>query len=749
MADPARAGGAAPLTGDEELVGEVAAVVFANEATGFGVVELTPGARAGRRAAAGGAAGGRPEAPRATGPLGALVAGQSVRLVGRWTEHQRYGATFAATYYEHAAARTADGLTAFLASDRFPGVGTTLAERLVGRFGLDLGAVLDDDPGRLTAVKGVSPQLAERIAAAWRDAGALAAMARRLGAVGVPPAVTAAVPAALGDDAEERLDEDPYALLAVRGARWSHAEALARAQGVDRHDLRRLVAGAVEAHREAARSGGHTRVPDDQLAAAAARLLGVDAADGRHAVARAGTRDALAVEDDAGRWWYLPDDLRAERELAADVARLHHTARPTSDDGGHRPDPLLTDEQRAAVDAALTRGVSVLTGGPGTGKTRTVLELVAAAEARDLRVALCAPTGRAAKRLEEVTDRPATTVHRLLEARGVPGSGFRFGYDERRRLPHDVVVADEWSMADLRLARALTRALSDGAHLVLVGDVDQLPSVGPGAVLRDLLDPRSAPAVATTRLRTVHRQAAQSRIVTLAHEVDAGTVAPYDRLLATRDGDVFAVPERPADVAARVAEIVAERAPRHFGCRPSDVQVLAPMYRGPAGVDALNAALKQRLNPAAGRAALAGFHEGDRVVQTRNDADLDVANGDIGEVVAVDRGDRTLAVAFPGGIVTYGVAKAGDLAAAWCLTVHKSQGGEWPVVVVVLDAAHRTLLARELVYTAITRAARGLLLVGDPSLLARAAAREGEGARRRQTGLAARIAAAVQEEATR
>lgn len=747
------------LTGDEELAGEVAAVVFANEATGFGVVELAGGGR--RRAAAGA----RSDGPRATGPLAALVAGQSVRLVGRWKEHDRYGPTFEATYYEQAEARTADGLTAFLTSDRFPGVGTTLAERLVASFGLALGDVLRDDPARLTSVKGVSPQLAERIATAWRDAGALAALVRRLGAVGVPPAVTAAVPPTLGAAAEELLDADPYALLEVRGARWPHAEGLARAQGVDRRDDRRLVAGAVTAHREECRSGGHTRAADGDLAVATSRLLGVDPEDARRALDLAAARGALVTDTAAGSdglagdgptSWYLPEDLRAERQLAEDIARLDRTSRSgggpgragaaSGDDGGD-VDPLLTAEQRSAVDAALSRGVSVLTGGPGTGKTRSVLALVGACEARGLRVALCAPTGRAAKRMEEVTGRAATTVHRLLEARGVPGSGFRFGYDERRRLPHDVVVADEWSMADLRLARALTRALPDGAHLVLVGDADQLPSVGPGAVLRDLLDPRAAAAVATSRLVTVHRQAARSRIVTLAHEVNGGAVAPYDRDLATRDGDVFAIPERPTGIAARVAEIVAERAPRHFDCAPADVQVLAPMYRGPAGVDALNAALGARLNPAGGRPALAGFREGDRVVQTRNDADLDVANGDIGEVIALDRAERTLEVAFPHSTVVYTVAKAVDLAPAWCLTVHKAQGGEWPVVVVVLDGGHRALLARELVYTAITRAARGLLLVGDPGLLARAAAREGEGARRRRTGLAERVAAAVTETA--
>jgi exodeoxyribonuclease V alpha subunit len=403
----------------------------------------------------------------------------------------------------------------------------------------------------------------------------------------------------------------------------------------------------------------------------------------------------------------------------------------------------LTEEQRAAVRAAFTTTVSVLTGGPGTGKTRTIVEILSAAVSADLRVALCAPTGRAAKRMEELTRYAASTIHRLLEARGVPGEGFTFGYDELRRLPHDIVIADEWSMADTRLAQALVSAVSDGAHLVLVGDADQLPSVGPGAVLRDLLAAPASDVVPSTRLTVIHRQAAQSRIVTLAHEVNAGSVPP----LVGRNNDVFVVPEHPSLIADRVAEIVAVRAPSFYDIAPSDVQVLAPMYRGPAGVDNLNARLKERLNPAAGRRAVAGFHEGDRVVQTRNDADLDVANGDIGEVTATSVAERTLEVSFPHGTVTYDLDQAGDLQPAWCLTVHKSQGGEWPVVVLVLDPGHRTMLWRELVYTAITRARRGLLLVGNADLVGAAAQRVGSGARNRRTQLGQRLIAALQEQA--
>jgi exodeoxyribonuclease V alpha subunit len=711
----------------EELVGEVATVVFANDASGFAVVELadTPD--------------GAGEGARAAGPLLGLAPGQAVRLVGRWVEHPRYGPTFDVAYYEPATPRSATGLAAFLASDRFPGVGDVRAGRLVQAFGMALPTVIDQEPERLAEVHGISPTLARRIADAWRDAGALAALVQELAAAGLPPRLAQAVVGRYGERSADVLAADPYALLDVRGATWRDAETLARARGVAPDDPRRLAAGAAHAHRQACAVGGHMALDNERLRVEITRLLGVRAGGADEAASLAAARGRLIRDPDPPHWWYTSEGLAAEEGLAGELARLlGGVSRVRSAARRVTLDPHLTDEQAAAVDKALDTPVSVLTGGPGTGKTRTVVEVVRICDEAGLQVALCAPTGRAAKRVEELSGRAATTVHRLLEARGAPGEGFRFGYDAARRLPHDLIVADEWSMADTYLAWALARAVGTGAHLLLVGDADQLPSVGPGAVLRDLLSPTGAAHVPTTRLSVVHRQAAQSRIVTLAHEINSGSVAAP----SGRDGDVFAVPERTAGIARRVAAIVAERAPAHFGCRPADVQVLAPMYRGPAGVDALNACLKERLNPAAGRRTVAGFHEGDRVVQTRNDADLDVANGDVGEVVATDPSDGTLEIAFPHGIVRYDSRQAADLAPAWCLTVHKSQGGEWPVVVFVLDGGHRVMLWRELVYTGVTRAARGLLLVGDPSLVAAAARRTGSGARDRRTRLAERLAAA-------
>ena len=719
--------------GTDELRGEVAALVFANPATGFGVVEL--------------AAPRGSEGPRASGPLAALVPGQSVRLVGRWVEHERYGPTFEALAYEHAAPRSVAGLVTFLSSPRFPGVGRKTAERLVQTFGLGVGRVISDEPERLREIRGVSAEMAERIASSWRAAGALGVLVAELTAVGVSATAAAAVARRFGDDAADVVATEPYQLLTVPGVRWAHVETLGRRAGIERTDPRRLAAGAWQAQRQRCARGGHVACRQDELVADARRLLSVDAVDAQRGLQLAG-KARLLVRDhgdgDQPLWW-TPADLAAERRLADELARLLTAkSKLPQQVREHAGDPQLTAEQAAAVTAAVTSPVSVLTGGPGTGKTRTIAEILAACAGGDVRVALCAPTGRAAKRMEEVTGHGATTIHRLLEARPAgdddDGQAGLFGFDRDRRLPFDMVIADEWSMADTRLAAALVSAVPDGAHLVLVGDSDQLPSVGAGAVLRDLLALPAADAIAVTRLTTVHRQAASSRIVTLAHEIRAAAVPP----LRGRNGDVFVVAERPDGIADRVAEIVAVRAPDFYGIPPAGVQVLAPMYRGPAGVDRLNERLKHRLNPAAGRRAVAGFHEGDRVVSTRNDGE--VANGDIGEVTATDPAAGALEVTYPFGAIDYDLERASDLAPAWCLTVHKAQGSEWPVVVLVLDGAHRAMLWRELVYTAVTRARSGLLLVGDASLLSAAARRTGSGAMERVTRLGPRLAEAIADQ---
>lgn len=718
----------------EELVGEVLGVHHADPATGFGVVELDPGD-------------GMP-GERCSGPLADLVEGQTVRLVGRRRDHPRHGPTFEAILYEQVTPATVAGMVAFLGSDRFAAVPEAARARVLRVFGAGAGDVIERQPDRLESEAGLAPEVARTLVECWAAGQAMARLVALVAAADWPMDAVRSAHARFGADVVAVAHEDPYRLLEADRVRFAQADGLARSLGIAATDPRRLAAGAWAAVRSARAAQGHQHLPEDAALDATARTLGVD-----RVLARAGLDAAVAdgrlvratVADD--EVVTTPDALATEERLAAGLLRLarassrlapaaRRQARDAARSVGDRPGDELTAGQRRAVETALGSTVAVLTGGPGTGKTRTVEEVVRRAREAGANVALAAPTGRAAKRMEELVGVAATTVHRLLEARPDGAGGFAFRHGPGDPLPHDLVVVDEVSMLDTWLAERLVAAIVDGTHVLLVGDADQLPSVGPGDVLRDLIASAVVPVV---HLDEVHRQAAGSRIIRLAREVLAGEVGP----LAGRDGDVFLAeePDRAA-VAARVVRAVAERAPAEFGVAVEDVQVLAPLYAGPTGVDALNAALKAALNPSTGRPAVGGLDVGDRVMQTRNDAELDVANGDVGTVVDTARREGTVRVAFPRGEVTYPAGKVRDLVPAWAVTVHKAQGGEWPVVVLVCDPAHRTMLWRNLAYTAITRAQRALVLVGRADAL-RLAARSVRPSQR-HTGLAWRLASAAE-----
>ena len=730
-----RPGGDGTLLGDEELVGEVLGVHHADARTGFGVIELLP------------AEGGAGE--RCSGPLADLVEGQHVRLVGRRTVHARYGPTFEAMLYEQVTPTDVAGLRAFLTSERFAHVPPAAITTILAACGASAGETIEAGVDRIVDVAGISAEDATAVHDAWQAGLAMARLVRLVEGSGWPMDAVRSAHARFGADVVDVAREDPYLLLLAERVRFAHVDRLAERLGVPRDDPRRLTAGAVTAVRAARRQDGHQHLPRREAVAAAVTLLGVDAMLAVDGLDRAVARGRL-VSDTVGDVDVVavPSARDDEVALATGLIRLLRRARPVPGLSGDAADAevdaevdavgvvgvVLTSDQRAAVDVVADAGVSVLTGGPGTGKSTTVRELVTRARAGGANVALAAPTGRAAKRLEELTDHPATTIHRLLEARpDEDEGGFRFRFGPTEQLPHDLVVIDETSMCDTWLAARLVEAVPDGAHLVLVGDADQLPSVGSGDVLRDLVRCGAVPAVA---LEEIHRQAAGSRIVTLARGILAGDPGE----LRGVDGDVFVAeePERDA-IAARVVRTVAERAPEHFGVGVDEVQVLAPVYRGPNGVDTLNAALKDALNPGRGRASVAGLHVGDRVMQTRNDPELDVANGDVGTVVDVSVGDGSVRIAYPRGEVTHPRDRVRDLVPAWAITVHKSQGGEWPVVVLVLDPAHRTMLWRNLVYTAVTRASRALILVGRADALRTAAAQDRMS--RRHTGLGERLGA--------
>ena len=610
-----------------------------------------------------------------------------------------------------------DVFAAFCAAGLWPGLGTTLDGRLAEG---GIRSPADVTAARLAALPGVGPARADRLVGTFAAAAPAYAVVEVLVAADLPARLAASAVESLGDDAAQLLRADPWRLLELADVRPEEADGLARTLvgAGSRRDGRRgrALAGYVLAR--AARDG-HTALPTGTVAAA---LAGLDVTDPAGAIADAAAVERLLRFAEEPELLALPRYAGAEQAVAAGLARLTRTA-----DSLAPPDAVssltegLDPAQAAALQAAAAYGVSVLTGGPGTGKSRTVAAVVALASARERRLALAAPTGRAAKRLEELTGGPAQTVHRLLGAQG-PGGGFARG--RSWPLDADVVVVDEASMLDVELAAAVVDACADGTHLLLVGDPAQLPSIGAGRVLADLLDAGTAPA---TELTILHRQAAGGAIARLATAVRGGDLPPVD----APDREVVVVPARGGEEAARrTVQLVTDSIPRALGIPAQDVQVVTPVHRGPAGTVALNSVLKARLNPGPG--TVRGFDVGDRVVATANHPEAGFANGEVGAVTSASGGG--LVVAFAAGPIPVPPKAVGDLRHGWAITVHRAQGSEWPAVVVVLPGESAGLLSRPLVYTALTRAQRHVSVVHAAGPALARAVRE-VGARPRRTRL--------------
>ncbi|MFL6137182.1 MAG: AAA family ATPase [Frankiaceae bacterium] len=626
-----------------------------------------------------------------------------------------------------AAPAGAEVLAEFCAAGLWPGLGRALARRL-----LEAGVRRPEDVTRpaLAALPGVSAARADRLVLAWADVAPVYAVAELLVPAGLPVRLAGPLVAELGPDAATAVRADPWAVVVVGDATPAQADALAagllgrpaRALAADERRGRALAAHLVA---RAARDG-HTALPAGVVRSG---LAGLGVPDPDAAIGRAlDDGRLLAFEDEAEpaapgpspapdppaaaavdapgaeagprTLLAVPRYAMAEDAVADGIARLLATAEPLCRTGDVEPHVAELDPaQAAAVAAVAAHGVGVLTGGPGTGKSRTVAAVVALARAREVTVALAAPTGRAAKRLEELTGEPAQTLHRLLGAQGTTGTFLR---GESWRLDADVVVVDEASMLDAELAAALLEACDDGTHLLLVGDPAQLPSIGAGRVLGDVI---ASGAVPVTELTTLHRQAEGGSIARLATAVRQGELPRVDD--PTREVVVVAA-RGSAEAAHRAVQLVTDSIPRVFGLATDEVQVVTPVHRGPAGTMALNAALKERLNPGPGK--LAGFDVGDRVVATANHLDEGFANGEVGVVTGAD--ETGLVVTFAGtGPVTVPPKLLGDLRHGWALTVHRAQGSEWPAVVAVLPPEAGAMLSRPLVYTALTRAARHLSVV--------------------------------------
>jgi exodeoxyribonuclease V alpha subunit len=694
---------AASYSGTVEVLG----VIYKAEDDGYAVLEVQET--------------GSGEGFALVGPVAHLDVGDRAEVSGEWQTHNRYGRQLRAQGALPLDPADREGQVAYLTSLRH--IGQKRAEKLVEEHGEGVLQAIAANPERVFgSLRGVSADQAAAATQSWYASRAIRDLHVQLAPHGLAH-LAAPIHARYGDKSMTILHEDPYRLTEVPGVGFARADKIALAADVPPESSRRAQAAALYALIEAEQQG-NSFLPLEELTRATARLIGL-APDPDVLVGAPG------LVDDEGRI-YREGTLASERAVAATLAARAAAPPHLDHDPGEEPRGKLTDEQWAAVRAVFAARVSVLTGGPGVGKTEATREIVAEAEAANATIALCAPTGRAARRLEETTGHEAKTIHRLLE--WMPGRepAFRPG----RPLPVDLVIVDESSMLNLRLAEVLLDGLAESTHVVFVGDADQLPPIGAGKPFEDLIASGAVPVV---RLTQIFRQAARSMITTAAHEINHGR-PPHLEPGPEQDHDFFfierATPERALET---VVEVVAERAPAKFAVDPiREVQVLAPMYRGPVGIDALNERLQAELNPDGKRALSDRFRIGDRLIQTRNSHELGLMNGSIVFLRSDDPDEETIVVdTDDGGALVIPYGETSTLRLAYAISVHKAQGCEVPVVVGVCHRSHSRMLNRPLLYTAITRARNSCILVGDQAVLHSAVRRDDSGGR--HSGLAERL----------
>jgi exodeoxyribonuclease V alpha subunit len=696
----------------EPLAGLVERVTFHNPDSGFCVLRIKVK--------------GHHELVTLLGAAPSVAAGEYIQASGIWETHRDHGRQFRATFLRVTPPTSAEGMEKYLGSGLIKGIGPIFAQRLVAAFDDAVFEVIERSPHRLSEVAGIGRKRAARITGSWADQRVIRDIMAFLQGHGVSTSRAVRIYKAYGVDAIPMVSANPYRLARdIAGIGFKSADLIAERLGIAKTAMIRAQAGIEYALMEAV-ADGHCGLPEDQLLTRAEKLLDIP----RPTLAEAMRREAadglvVADEIDDRRCLFLAHLWRAERMIGQRVLALSREPPPWSLIDAERAitwvekklSVSLAPSQRAAVGLALTSKVLVITGGPGVGKTTLVNSILKILGAKSVSVALCAPTGRAAKRLAESTGLSAKTIHRLLEADPRRG-GFKRG--EGNPLECELLVVDEVSMVDAPLMAALLKALPPGAGLILVGDVDQLPSVGPGRILADIIDSRVVPVA---RLTEVFRQAAQSRIVVNAHRINRGQIPELDNA-ANETSDFYFVEAPDSDEAARkILEIVHNRIPKRFGLDPiRDVQVLCPMNRGDLGARMLNLKLQAALNGDESRPAIARFgwsyRAGDKVMQTANDYDKDVFNGDIGFVRTVDLDAQEIVIDFDGRLVTYDFGELDEVSPAYATTIHKAQGSEYPAVVIPLATQHYLMLRRNLVYTGITRAKQLVVLVGQRRALA-------------------------------
>ncbi len=700
-----------PTPSDHEvLTGLVERVTYQNAENGFCVLRVK--------------ARGQRELVTLVGHAAAISAGEWITASGYWVNDRTHGQQFKARFLKTSAPTSVEGIEKYLASGMIRGIGPVYAKKLLRAFGDKVFDVIEAQADRLREVDGIGPVRAGRITAAWAEQKVVREIMVFLHSHGVGTARAVRIYKTYGSDAVQVMSENPYRLARdIRGIGFKTADAIAMKLGVDKTAMVRVRAGISYALTEAM-DEGHCGLPTDELVPLAGKLLEVPQELIRTALDLE-LADGAVIADTVGDkpCIFLAGLYRAERGIAERLLQLRNGKLPWPWIDPDKAIPwieqrtglVLAQSQRSAVALALRSKVLVITGGPGVGKTTLVNAILRILSAKGVRLLLCAPTGRAAKRMNEATGFEAKTIHRLLEVDPRTG-GFR--RDSQNPLDCDLLIVDETSMVDVLLMHALLKAMPNTAALLVIGDVDQLPSVGPGQVLADMIASGVIPVV---RLTEVFRQAAKSQIIVNAHRINEG-VFPDLRRPESESDFYFVEADDPEAAVPRIVELVKTRIPRRFGLDPiRDIQVLCPMNRGGVGARSLNIELQAALNPAGERKVERFgwvFASGDKVMQIENDYDKEVYNGDIGYVVNVDLDGGELAASFDGRSVTYGFGELDTLVPAYAVTIHKSQGSEYPAVVIPVLTQHFAMLQRNLLYTGITRGKRLVVLVGQKKAVA-------------------------------
>lgn len=706
----------------EKIEGNVSSVIYINEENGYTVLRLDvdDGSQA-----------------TVVGCIPMAAPGESLTAWGSWVRHPSHGEQFKAEHTERTMPMGADAIFDYLSSRVIRGIGPATAALIVAKFGDDSLNVLRDHPEKLAALRGISAKKAEEISAAFRRQTGMRMLMEFLASAGLPPVFALRLYRHYGDDALVVVQDNPYILVSTQiGASFAEADALALSQGVEGDSPQRVAAALIFELRHNA-DNGHCFLPVNKLTDATAQLIGVEPeqiGEGLEMLLDSG--DVVQEQVSNVMACYLSELYSAEVYVAAQLRRM---AAHTYESGRVKPG-LVTEKleseqginfapaQRQAVSSAAERQLLVITGGPGTGKTTAVRAVLSLFDEMGLDTYLAAPTGQAAKRLSQVTGREASTIHRLLEATfSAETDSVYFRKNDKEKLNCGALIVDECSMVDISLMRALIAAIGANCRLVLVGDADQLPSVGPGSVFRDII--RSGIAE-TIRLTEIFRQQENSRIVLAAHQINAG-VMPDLRI--NKDGFYFMRRREAEDAAETILSLCRERLPKNMGIPSGEIQVLTPTRKGPAGTENLNKLLQLALNPPTDRKRefeYGGriYREGDRVMQIRNDYDIiwktedmqagaGVFNGDIGFIRQIDPAAESFVIDFDGRLADYVYEQASELDHAWAMTVHKSQGSEYRAVVFAAAKTPPQLMYRGLLYTAVSRAAELLVCVGDDDIL--------------------------------